>query len=559
MAIGRAVSVQDRTGRVYRIPIAPERVEDELERFRRAVELTRDGIQEVAATVEGELSAELAAIFEAHRLLLTDRQFLDRVEERIRQKGVNAEWAVSRVTAELGERFRASESAQLADRVEDLEDVSRGLVRSLQGLDFHEVSELEGDIVLVAADVTPSEAIRLGRQGVVAFAVEGGGVTSHTTIIARSLGLPMVGGLERVTELVTDDDPIIVDGDAGVIILHPSASTLRSFERRCSAVREREEDREATRDLPAVTRDGTEVALLANIDLEEEIADAQRLGAAGIGLYRSEFLYIERSPELPSEEEQLAIYRRLIETFAPGPVTIRTYDLGGRKLAEELLAVAGDNPALGLRGVRLTLARPELFKPQLRALFRAGAAGDLRLMLPMVSSLEEVQRFRELSGQVVAELRSEGVSVRADLPVGIMIEVPAAAMISDRLAREVDFLAIGTNDLTQYGLAVDRNNDQVSGLFRSLHPGILRLMESVVRAARAARIEVSICGELAADPLATPLLLGLGLRQLSLGPRGLPEVKTRLRALEIDRCEALAVRALDATELQVDTSSRQPA
>ncbi|MGH9382275.1 MAG: phosphoenolpyruvate--protein phosphotransferase [Thermoanaerobaculia bacterium] len=545
VAIGRAVCLHDKTLKVFRFPLAEDQVEQEVERFRQALDATRHTLRETAARVEGELSEELGAIFDAHQLILGDAAFVDRVERRIRERLVNADWAVYRTIQDFAERFLASDSESLKDRVDDLRDVGRSLVRSLQGIHHHSVSELAGDVVLVAADLTPSEAVHLGREGALAFVVEGGGRTSHTTIIARALNIPMVGGVHGVTEQATDNDPLVVDGTEGRVILHPGPEILERYRRERQAADEAR--RAAVLVAPAaITDDGEEIRLLANIDLEEELQEARRLGAQGIGLYRSEFLYIERSPELPTEEDHLATYRGLVDAMSPHPVVVRTYDLGGRKIAREVMETSGDNPALGLRGVRLTLERPDIFRSQVRALYRAGAEGDLRVMLPMVSSLEEVRRFRRLSDEVCAELRSEGLVHRADLPLGAMVEVPAAAMITDHLAREVDFLSIGTNDLAQYTLAVDRNNEQVSELYDVLHPGLLRMLRFVMESAREAGIEVSICGEMAADPAHLPLLLGLGLRRLSVGPRGLPRLRQAIGELAAAGCGELVDRCLEA-------------
>ncbi len=302
-----------------------------------------------------------------------------------------------------------------------------------------------------------------------------------------------------------------------------------------------------------MTRDGVTVLLMANIDLPEEAEEVTRFGTDGVGLYRSEFLYIEKSPELPTEEDHLAIYRRLVEVAAPHPAIIRTYDLGGRKLAREVMETHEDNPVLGLRGIRLTLARPDVFKTQLRALFRAGLYGDLWVMLPLISTLDELRRFRVFADQVMAELTAEGVAFRRDIRLGAMIEVPAAALISDLLAKEVDFFSIGTNDLIQYSLAVDRNNEHVADLYQPLHPAILRMLKMVVDNARAAGIEVSLCGEMASDLRYAPLLVGMGLRRLSMSPRLVPMIKEELRALSVAELSDLVERCLTfstASEVQ---------
>ncbi|HVS01306.1 MAG TPA: phosphoenolpyruvate--protein phosphotransferase [Thermoanaerobaculia bacterium] len=545
IAIGRAVCLETRLEEVYRFPLPPEEIEEELERFRRAIGQARSDVESLGERVGLELGDDLAGIFEAHSMLLGDQHLLDRIEGRIRDEAVNAEWAVWETANELRERFASLQSERFRDRGEDLQDVGRHLIRALQGVSHHELSEIAGDVVVIADDLTPSDAVRLGRQGVVGFAIEAGGRTSHTAIIAHSLNIPLVTGLPGITRLAAYDDLVVVDGTSGKVVLHPTDHVIKEHLQKQQFAQALEEELAATRDLPAVTRDGLSVDLAANIDLSEEIEDAVRYGATGIGLYRSEFLYIERSPAMPSEEEHYALYRQLLEAMAPHPVVIRTYDLGGRKLAREVMETHEDNPVLGLRGIRLTLARPQVFRTQLRALFRAGYHGDLWVLLPMVGTLDEVRQFRLFADSVRDELEGEGITFAATYKLGVMIEVPSAALIADHLAGEVDFFSIGTNDLIQYALAVDRNNEHVTHLYQPLHPAILRMVDFVVTQAAKAGIPVSVCGEMAADPLAAMVLLGLGVERLSMSPRRVPAIKARIRSLAIEELRKDARRCLD--------------
>ena len=545
VGIGKAVCLRSRVGEVYRFPLPADEVDAEIERFHEAVRRGQEDLKKLRTVVKKDIGDDLSAIFDAHLLLVQDGSLTNGVIECIREEKVNAEWAVYKTVEELSERFGRIEDEYLRERHEDLRDVGRHLIHTLQGVSHHELSEIEGDVIVVADDLTPADTVRLGRENVRGFVVETGGRTSHTTIIARSLNLPLVCGLAGVSDLVTDEDPVIIDGEQGRVILHPSPTLLERYRRRREDLAQEEEEALATRELAATTRDGVEIRLMANIDLPEEIEDMRRFGAAGIGLYRSEFLYIEKSPQLPDEEEHLEIYRRLVEAAAPHPAVIRTYDLGGRKLAREVMATYEDNPVLGLRGIRLTLARPEVFRTQLRALFRAAVHGDLWVMLPLVSTVEEVRSFRAFATEVCDELEHEGIPLRRDVKLGVMIEVPAAAVIADQLAKEVEFFSIGTNDLIQYSLAVDRNNEHVAYLYQPLHPGILRMLHTVIRAARREAVGVSVCGEMAADPRFASLLVGLGLRRLSVSPRVVPSIKTRLRELSVAELEETALRCLD--------------
>ncbi|MGB3564415.1 MAG: phosphoenolpyruvate--protein phosphotransferase [Thermoanaerobaculia bacterium] len=545
LAIGRAVCIESRMLEVYRFPLPKSGIGAEIERFRQAVEMAEAEIQTTRLKAHEELGDDLAAIFEAHLLMLGDSAVLGQVETRIRDEQVNAEWAVFKTAEELGERFESLESPQFRERSDDLRDVMRYLLRALQGVAHHELSELATEVVIVTHDLTPSEAVRLGRQQVVAFAIETGGLTSHTSIIARDLNIPMVAGVEGVTASVTDNDPVIIDGIDGKVILHPSKTEIKKVQRRIGELENRERELLSTRELPCVTRDGVVIDLMANIDLPEEIDDARNYGATGVGLYRSEFLYIEASPQLPSEDDHLRIYRRLIDEIHPHPVYIRTFDLGGRKLARDVMDTQEDNPVLGLRGIRLTLARPQIFKTQMRALLRAGAGRRLHVMLPMVSALDEIYDFRDFTAGVLAELEKEGLEHTHDFDLGLMIEVPSAALVADVLAREVSFFSIGTNDLIQYALAVDRNNEHVSYLYRPLHPAMLRMIRFVIDSANQAGIDCSMCGEMAADWHYTALLLGLGLRRLSLSPRVIPEIKAQIRDLTLSELTPMTERCLE--------------
>ncbi|MEO8503235.1 MAG: phosphoenolpyruvate--protein phosphotransferase [Acidobacteriota bacterium] len=557
IAVGRAVCMVTRAVEIYRFPIADGELDAEVERLREAVRRTEQEIRRTQSGVVEELGQELAEIFDAHVLMLADQAFVERIVGRIRSEHANAEWVVHRTTEELIERFNQLDDPRMRERAEDLRDVGRYLLRMLQGIAHHELAELDEDVIIVADDLTPSDAVRLGRQRVIGLAVESGGRTSHTTIIAHSLNIPLVTGLKGVVDTVTDEDPVIVDGESGEFILHPTPEALADYSSRRDALRSREADLLATCSLPARSLDGVEITLQANIDLPEEIDQAATFGAQGVGLYRSEFLYIEMSPRLPTEEDHMNIYRQLAEACAPLPAIIRTYDLGGRKLAREVMDTREENPVLGLRGIRLTLARPGVFRTQLRGLFRASVYGEIWVMLPLVSTLDEVRKFRAFAASVMSELEAEGKPFRRDLKIGVMIEVPSAAVIADLLAREVDFFSIGTNDLIQYSMAVDRNNEEVTDLYQPLHPALLRMLRFCTSSAREAGIPIGVCGEMAADARFVPLLLGLGIRRLSMSPRAVPHIKALIRGLRVDELQALALECVNLpTAAEVESRLR---
>ncbi len=534
VAIGRAVCVEDAGDEVLRFHLGRADIGPEIRRFEEARDAAFADLSKARVKMEQALGDDMASILEAQALLLNDKAFARRIVDRIRSRQVNAEWAVARTCNELEIRFAEIESEYLRERSEDLRNVSRYLLRSLQGIGHHELSEIEGNVVLVGKELAPSDALRFSRENVVGFALEVGGKATHTTIIARGLNLPMVVNLTGILELATDQDPVIIDGDEDRIILHPTPEVLALYEAKLGRLQSADEDVARQPGVQARTGDGVEIELLANLELVDEIDDAIRFGCCGVGLYRSEFFFIEKSPEIPTEEEHFALFSALLEGLHPRPVTVRTFDLGGRQLARELFPGEEENPVLGLRGIRLTRLHPEIMRSQLRALYRAAVKGDLRIMIPLVSTLEEVRFFKALCTEIVAELAAEGLAHDPDVRLGAMIEVPGAALLADHFAREVDFLSIGTNDLIQYSLAVDRNNEHVAELYQPTHPAVLRLLKSIVDGVAGTPCELSLCGEMASDPLLTPFLLGIGLRRLSMGPRSIPVISEKIGELQIE-------------------------
>ena len=538
IAVGRAAVWLARADSSPRRDLDAEEVPTELERLRLAVESGIREIGEMAGQVEERLGKEYAAIFQAHALFLRDPSFLGPIEKKIRVERVNAEWAVEVVADGLASRLRDLPDKDLALRASDLDDVAAILKRSLGEGEaaVDRLASLTGDAcVIVADELTPSDAVRIPRDKVVAFVTERGGKTSHAAILARSFGLPAVVAIPKLLASIGDGDRLIVDGREGVVWREPSEDVLTLFRERQGrdATRERSLKERSLSGL-ARTRDGEDVAIRANIELAREVPDVFEYGADGVGLFRSEFLYLSGDGmEFPDEATQAAIYRAVVSQLAPRPVVIRTYDLGGKKGARHLSG-AEENPVLGLRGVRLCFSHPEMFRTQLRALLSIASEGDLRILVPMVAGVEDVRRVRTFVEEAREELLERGVNVPHSVPIGAMIEVPSAAITADLIAPEVDFLSLGTNDLTQYTLAADRANEAVSDIFRPHHPAILRLVARVQDAARAAGKPLAVCGEMAADPALFLLLLGLGIREFSMGPRSVPLLK------DVARCASAA-------------------
>lgn len=549
VALGRAVLWLSREDSAPRRTLEPDEVSGEVERLLAAAEAAVREIEQTADEVAVRLGPEYAGIFHAHALFLKDRAFLTPIIKKIEVEGVNADWAVAATTEGFIARFRDLPDENLAHRAADLDDVSQILRKHLaeRGGDSRpKIEDLQGEsLVLVADELTPSDAVRIPRGVVIAFVTERGGATSHAAILARSFGIPAVVGVKGLLATVGTGDRVIVDGQEGVVWREPPEHVENLFRDRAGRAASRERSLKARSVSGSVrTLDGEEVAVRGNIELANEIADIIEYGADGVGLFRTEFLYLSSAHvEYLDEKEQAAIYRETLARLAPRPVVIRTYDLGGKK-SRTAAPVDEANPVLGLRGVRLSLRDPEMFRAQLRALLTAAPAGDLRILVPMVSGVEEIRQVRALLDETREELRARGVEVPGHVPLGAMIEVPSAAILADVIAPEVDFMALGTNDLIQYTLAVDRSNETVSELFRPHHPAILRLIGQVSEAARRAGRPLSVCGEMAADPNIFLVLLGLGIREFSMGARSVPAIKEIARSVSARDAGQLACAAL---------------
>lgn len=543
IGIGRAFVHRIERPRIARRRISRFKVEAETERFLNCLVHVAEEIRRTRRIVELEHGAELAQIFEAQLAMLQDDQVKGRTVTTIRADRVSAEHAFSQAMERLKEMFGHIENEYLRARVGDITDIEHQVMARLAGGELRGLHSVRSNTIVIAHDLLPSEAIQLGRRLVKGLVTDLGGATSHASIIARSLGLPTVVGTLKATSSISSGDAVIVDGDAGVVQIGPSAAIERYYQSERRRQLRRERSLQAHRDLPAVTQDGKEIQLLANIDLPQETELAIANGASGVGMLRSEYLFL--GYQLPCEDEQLASYREVVSAMAPMPVVIRTLDLGGDKLSHVIETMPEANPFLGWRGIRLCLDESELFKTQLRAALRAGAGdGDVHLLLPMVSTLDQVRRVKEIIKETREELERQGQEFQADCKLGIMVEVPSTAMMADRFAPEIDFFSLGTNDLIQYTLAVDRGMARVADLFDPFDPAVLQLIKTVAISGRSHDIPTSICGEMAGDPAATMLLVGLGLERLSMSPGLIPEVKEMVRAIRWEDAQRLAEECL---------------
>ena len=529
IAIGKVYRLEWGKVEVYEATIPKELIEDEVAKFRRAVRTARQQLKAIRNSIPENTAADIIDFIDTHLLMLEDTMLTAAPVELIRQRQCNAEWALKSQRDALAQVFDEMDDPYLRTRKDDVDHIVTRLQRILLGEDTHtdlqDDDQLRGTIV-VAHDLTPAETVLLHHQGIAGFVTESGGPLSHTAILARSLGLPAIVGTHVTPQQVHDGDAVILDGARGVLLTEFDDTTLKKYRRQQRQQQKRRSELRGLKDKAAVTLDGTRIHLLANVELHEDVLAARRAGAEGIGLYRSEFLFMNRS-DIPGEEEQLQQYLSVLRILKGLPITIRTLDLGSDKEcgAEPPSEHISPNPALGLRAIRLCLKHADLFRPQLRAILRASAKGPVRMMIPMLSSAQELNEVLTLVEEVKEELHRERLAFDRNIPIGGMIEVPAAALSAGLFARKLDFLSIGTNDLIQYTLAIDRIDDEVTYLYDPLHPAVLRLIKMVIDAGRQHDVPVSMCGEMAGDPRYTRLLLGMGLSDFSAPPTSLLEVK----------------------------------
>ena len=556
IVIGKVFALTGDVVKVEERNISPDEISREIQKFKQAVELTRKELIHIQDQAKQRVGKEGEQIFDAHQMLLNDSEINEETINRIQNDCKNADFAYYQVMQKFQKSLEKVDNEYFMGRVVDIRDVKRRLIRNIQGKEPQYLNGLTNPAIIVARDLTPSDTVLFDRQKVLAFATDRGGKTSHAAIMARSLEIPSVVGLKEITNLVETGDTIIIDGCEGFVLVNPNSSEINKYIKLRDQYLEITKELSKFRDLPCRTLDGKDVELSANLEFPNEINSIITYGARGIGLFRTENLYLTKK-ELPTEQEQFDEYYTVAEKISPYPVIIRTLDIGGDKKSPGLEIPEEDNPFLGWRAIRLCLEKEDLFKTQLRAILRASVMGNVKIMFPMISCLEEIFRAKEMLDQVKNDLKAKKIPYDENIEIGVMIEIPSAAIMADVIAEEVDFLSIGTNDLIQYTLAVDRSNVRVANLYKRLPPSVLRIVRSVADAGHSKGVWVGMCGEMAADPMATLILLGLDLDELSVSPSMLPEVKKIIRTVTFEDAEKIAEKALQMkTSEQIETYIR---
>lgn len=543
ICVGKAFLFNSQEISVIKKKISKEKIPEEILRFEEALIRTRSEIFKIQDKISKDMGVEHAEIFNAHLLVLEDRMIIDEVINRLKKEYHNIEYIFTNVLKKYISVFQKMDDEYLRERISDIEDVGKRILKNLMGIKRQTLADIKEKVIVVAYDLSPSDTATMHRKNVIGFVTDIGGKTSHTAIMAKSLEIPAIVGTETVTAEIKSGDIVIIDGTTGIVEINPDKKTLLKYQKEKIKYTKFTKGLEALKDLPSETKDGKKIEVSANIELHDEVPSVISHGAEGIGLYRTEYFYMNRS-DLPSEEEQYRAYRDVAEKLKPSPIIIRTLDLGGDKFLSQLEVPKEMNPFLGWRAIRLSLAKPDLFKVQLRAILRASAHGKVKVMYPMISGVEEVEAANKLLNDARRELRDKKIAFDKDMEVGVMIEIPSAALIVDILAKKVDFFSIGTNDLIQYTLAVDRVNEKIAYLYEPVHPAVLRLINNIVDAAHKNKIWVGMCGEMAGEVAFTPLLVGLGLDEFSVPAAAVPQIKKIIRSITYEDAKRLSEKAL---------------
>ncbi len=543
VAIGEAIVLDNEGFRIPRRFLTRHAVRNEIKRLEAAINEATAEVERSRVRIAAELGDEYASIFSAHAQMLNDPRLREELEELIRERHYSPEYAVSRVLRRYAKVFQSLEGSTMAERASDIFDIEKRLLRRLLGQKREDLSNITSEVLVLARNLTPSETASINPKFVRAFATETGGPGSHTAIVAEGLGIPAVVGVGSFLAEVSGGETVIIDGDQGLVIVQPDEETLARYRHEVDHQRSLAVKLQELRDLPAETTDGVRVEMLGNIEFPSEVEHCLARGADGVGLYRTEFLYLTGDSE-PTEEEHYQAYAAVMKAMGDRPVVMRTLDLGADKLPHLPTPEDERNPFLGLRSIRLALKHVDMFRTQLRAMLRASVHGELKIMFPLVSTLIELRRAKMVLADAMEDLEEEGIAFDRDLKVGMMVEVPSAVLMMDHFVEEVDFFSIGTNDLIQYALAVDRSNKDVASLYTAAEPAVIKLIRMAIDAADAAGKPISMCGQMSGNPLYTMLLLGLGLRALSATPAALPEVKRVCRSASIKRCQKVAAHTL---------------
>ncbi|MFC1737671.1 phosphoenolpyruvate--protein phosphotransferase [Planctomycetota bacterium] len=543
ISIAKSLIIDSEDYLIPRRSINPLKRAIEIQRVKKAFTDASHKLTEIAASGGNIKQREIKDIFAVHQRFLRDKSIQKKIRDLIQTDSVTAEYAVSSTLREIAAHFSKVNDPYISERAADIYDIERRLLRQLLGRKKEDIENLSEEVVIVVRELSPTQTAGFNKKYVKGIASDAGGRTSHAAIVARSLGIPAVVALEDFTEIVSGGDTVIVDGNRGIVIVNPDEQIIQKYEEYSKGFIQLEHKFGAIKEKPAVTRDGTKITLLGNIEFPQEAASVLEDGGEGIGLYRTEFLYLNRDNE-PTEQEHYEAYAQTVSVFKHRPVIIRTVDLGADKYTQSKRFAPEPNPFLGLRSIRFCLQNLDIFKTQLHAILRASVLGEVKIMFPLITNIKELMQTKMILRDIMEDLDEEGISYNRDIQTGIMIETPSAALMGATLARDVDFFSIGTNDLTQYTLAVDRGNELVSTMYSAVDPAVLRLIRTIIQDAHKAQIDLSICGEMASEPECIMLLLGMGVRVLSLAPPMIPEVKQIIRSVTTGECNNIARKVL---------------